>query len=60
MNMKVFNRLALIIALYAIALTLCVIKLSDPYLCGMIVYCGFIAAIMSCGYVLEKNDVKTI
>lgn len=50
-----WNRLTTIFAVYAITLACLVFNSVNPYLSGMIIYCGSIVAILSCGYVLESK-----
>lgn len=54
-----WNRLTTIFAVYAITLACLVFNSVNPYLSGMVIYCGFMAAILSCGYVLESEKQTT-
>lgn len=52
----VWNRLTVIFTLWAVALVWCAFFSNNVYMNAIIIYFGFMAVILACGYVMESKS----
>lgn len=52
----IWNRLTAIFAVWALLLAWCAICSTNVYINGFVLYFGFMAVILACGYVMESKS----